>query len=117
MSAFGWIDLGDGRKVYRRVGPMCHGPRSDLATPMLVRAFAEPVQSMADGRWYDTPRDLEATYKASGNPLGQEFVALGNESPKVAEYTPDPEQRVADIRQALEDVKSGNVAPEIAAIE
>lgn len=117
MDAYDWIDLGDGRKVYRKVGPMCHGPRSELATPMLVRAFGEPVQSMADGKYYDTPRDLERTYRADGNPSGQEFIPLGNETLKTVEHTPDPKQRRDHIRQAVQDVKSGNLPPEIAAIQ
>lgn len=117
MADMEWIDLGNGRKLLRKVGPMCHGPRSDLATPMLVRAFPEPVQSMADGKWYDNPRDLENTYKASGNPRGEEFIPIGNETLKFRDYVPDPKERRADLRQALADVKSGNIAPEIAAIE
>lgn len=111
-----WFDCGDGRKVYRRVHEPKPG-RSDLSAPMLIRAFSEPIQSMADGKWYDNPRDLERTYKASGNPRGEEFIPLGNETLKFPDVVPDPKERRADLRQALEDVKSGNVAPEIAAIE
>ena len=117
MDAYDWIDLGNGRFVYRKVGPMCRGPRSELATPMLVRAFSEPVQSMADGKWYDTPRDLERTYKASGNPRGEEFTPLGNETMKTVEAGADPKERRAHVKQAMQDVMTGNLPPEIAAIE
>lgn len=117
MSDMEWIDLGNGRKLLRKVGSMCRGPRSDLAAPMLVRAFSEPVQSMANGKWYENPRDLENTYKAGGNPQGEEYIALGNDTMKFPDYTPDPIERRADIKQAVADVLSGNVAPEIAAIE
>lgn len=117
MNTHGWIDLGNGRKVFRKVGPMSRGPRSDLACPQIVKPFSEPVQSMADGKWYDTPRDLERTYRADGNPSGQEFIALGNETIKTVEYTPDPKERVNDIKQALHDVQAGNISAEIAAIE
>jgi hypothetical protein len=72
---------------------------------------------MADGKWYDNPRDLENTYKASGNPRGEEFIPLGNETLKFPDHVPDPKERRADLRQALHDVKSGNISPEIAAIE
>lgn len=117
MADMEWIDLGNGRKLLRKVGPMSRGPRSDLACPQIIRPFAEPVQSMANGKWYDNPRDLENTYKASGNPRGEEFIPLGNETMKAVEYTPDPKQRVNDIKQALHDVQTGNVSAEIAAIE
>lgn len=109
-------DLGNGRKVYRAPKDRVIAARSDLACPQIIRAFAEPVQSMADGKWYDTPRDLERTYKASGNPKGEEFIALGNETMPNVEYVPDPAERRADIKQAVHDVLSGNVSPEIAAI-
>lgn len=91
--------------------------RSGLACPMLVRSFAQPVQSMADGKYYDTPRDLERTYRADGNPKGEEYIALGNETMKTTEYVPDATERRADMREALHDVLSGNLPLEIAAIQ
>lgn len=91
--------------------------RSTLACPMIVRTFTEPVQSMADGRFYDTPRDLERTYRADGNPQGQEYIALGNETMKTTEYVPDAAERRNNMREALHDVLSGNLPPEIAAIQ
>lgn len=93
------------------------GKRSSLATPMIVRAFAEPVQSMADGKYYDTPRDLERTYRADGNPQGQEYTCIGNEKPKSIEYVPDAAERRNDLREAMRDVMTGNLPPEIAAIQ
>lgn len=110
-------DLGYGRKVYRIPAEHHVKARSHLACPQIVRPFAASVQSMADGKWYDNPRDLERTYKASGNPRGEEFIPLGNETLKFPDVVPDPKERRADLRRALADVKSGNIAPEIAAIE
>lgn len=115
MTEYRWIDLGDGRQVYRRVKARAD-IRSGLAMPMIARQFDRPVQSMADGKYYDTPRDLERTYKANGNPMGQEFVQLGNEKLNPPEVKADPRQRREHIRQAIRDVKSGNVPPEIQAI-
>lgn len=114
--AYAWFDCGNGRQVYRKVKEPT-AKRSDLACPMIVKPFSEPVQSMADGKFYDTPRDLERTYRADGNPSGQEFIPLGNETMKATEFTPDPKQRVNDIKQALHDVRTGNIPAEIAAIE
>ena len=116
MSEYRWIDLGGGRKVYRKTGSP-RGPRSALPCPQIVRAFPEPVQSMADGKYYDTPRDLERTYRADGNPRGEEFIPLGNGTLKAPEYAPDPAERRNDLKQAMHDVLTGNVPPEIAAIQ
>lgn len=116
MTEYRWIDLGDGRKRLRRVREAASDSRSNLACPMIVTGFDKPVQSMADGKFYDTARGLEATYKASGNPSGQEFVQLGNEPLTPVQAKPDRRQRREHIRQAIRDVKSGNVPPEIAAI-
>jgi len=113
---FAWFDAGWGRKVYRRV-PEPRTGRSDLACPMLIRPFSEPVQSMADGNFYDTPRDLERTYKASGNPRGEEFTPLGNETMLTVEIAPDPRQRRDHVKQAMHDVLTGNLSPDIAAIQ
>jgi hypothetical protein len=84
---------------------------------MLVRPFDKPMQSMADGKYYDTPRDLERTYRADGNPFGQEFIPLGNETMKTVEYTADPKERRSHVRDAMNDVLTGNLPPEIAAIQ
>lgn len=117
MAEYRWFDLGDGHQICRKVKEPERSARSGLAMPMIARQFDKPVQSMADGKYYDTPRDLERTYKANGNPSGQEFIALGNETLKPAEVKADPKQRRDHIRQAIRDVKSGNVSPEIAAIQ
>ena len=116
MPEYRWYDLGNGRQVMRKVKEPQSRARSSLAMPMISGAFDRPVQSMADGKYYDTSRDLERTYKADGNPFGQEFVPLGNETTKAPAFTPDPKKRRNDIRQAIQDVKSGNISPEIAAI-
>lgn len=105
-------DLGNGRKVYRMSKKQVAPARSDLASPMLVRAFSSPVQSMATGEWYDTPRDLERSYKASGNPQGIDYVCVGNED--TTRFTPPKRDRKADreaIERAICDVESGNAPP------
>jgi hypothetical protein len=110
-----WFDCGNGRQVYRRVRePVA---RSHLACPQIIKPFDEPVQSMADGKFYTSKADLARTYRPDGNPHGQEFIELGNETPTMTEYVPDPKERRDDIKQAFNDVLTGNIAPEIAAIE
>lgn len=115
--AYAWFDAGNGRKVYRKVREATPSRRSSLSAPQLVRPFAEPVQSMADGGWYDDPGSLRATYRASNNPAGVDYIELGNERMewKPAEFS--EKERREDIRRSLHDVMSGNVSPEISAIE
>lgn len=114
---YAWFDNGRGRQTYRKVRDEVPSARSGLPTPMLVRPFADPVQSMADGKYYDNPRDLERTYRATGNPQGEEYIALGNETLKAVDYEPDAAERRNDLRQAMHDVVTGNLPPEIAAMQ
>lgn len=88
------------------------GASSDFPTPRLVRAFSEPVQSMADGKYYDTPADLRRSYKASHNPQGVDYIEVGNED--TTKFTPPKRDRKADrdaIERAINDVENGNVPP------
>lgn len=88
------------------------GPRSSLPCPRLVRPFSEPVQSMADGKWYDDPAGLRASYKAGNNPHGVDFIEVGNED--ITKFTPPQRDRKADreaIERAINDVENGNVPP------
>lgn len=116
MSSYRWYDRGDGRQVYRRVPEHRILARSDLATPMIISDFAEPVQSMANGKWYTSKRALAASHKASGNPHGQDFIELGNESMPWVEHRPSEKQLDHDIRAAVVDVKAGRL-PEVMTLD
>lgn len=108
--AHAWFDVGNGRKVYRRIPEPRQRP--SMACPHIVRPFSDPVQSMADGKFYDDPAALRATYKASGNPQGIDYVEIGNED--VTTFTPPKRDRKADreaIERAICDVEAGNVPP------
>lgn len=95
---------------YRRVREVVASQRSDLASPRVLRdAFDKPVQSMADGKWYESKRALAATHKASGNPHGEDFVELGNEKPPTVEHKHDERKLRDDLREAIADVKAGRV--------
>lgn len=112
-----WLNLGNGRKVFRKV-PDARPKRSSLPCPMVIRdEFDEPVQSCANGQLYTSKSSLAKTHKASGNPHGQDFIELGNEAPPSQDYDYDPVQRRRDVAEAMQDVMTGNLPPEIAAIE
>lgn len=112
---YAWIDAGNGRSVYRPIRQPV-GARSDLATPQLIRQFASPVQSMANGKFYDNPRDLAASHRASGNPHGIDFIELGNEEQKFVPYEASRKERRDDIRQAKAYFEAG-WRPEIVALD
>jgi hypothetical protein len=83
---------------------------------MLIRDFDEPVQSMADGKWYTSKRALAATHKASGNPHGQDFIELGNEKMAPIEHKTDEKQLRDDIRAAKADLDAG-WRPDVVALD
>ena len=47
---------------------------SDLPAPRVIRDTMDPVQSMLDGKLYDSKAALRSTYKAAG------VVEVGNDS-------------------------------------
>lgn len=102
--AYAWIDKGDGRSVFRKVRDHIPTQRSDLPAPRVLRdSFDEPVQSMADGRFYTSKRALSASHRAAG------FIELGNEELPVVEHKTDEKQLRDDIRSAMADVKAGKL--------
>lgn len=103
---FRWLDAGNGRKVYRKA-PAPRGERSDLPSPRLIRDFADPVQSMADGKWYTSKRALSQSAKAAHNPHGQDFIELGHEEMPWVEHKTDEQQLRDDIRAAKADLDAG----------
>lgn len=77
MSEYAWFDVGEGRRVFRRVETRTPA-RSHLPAPMLNRDQMDPVQSMLDGKLYDSKSRLRATYKAAG------MIEVGNDPARFA---------------------------------
>jgi len=91
MTSYQWIDLEDGRSVYRKVET--HEPkRSQLACPMIATDTMEPVQSMLDGKTYDSKSALRSTYRAAG------VVEVGNDPARLR-----PRKRPKPDRKAIKD--------------
>lgn len=67
--------------------------RSDLAAPMIIQDHMPPVQSMLDGKMYDSKSALRATYKAAG------VVEVGNDI-KAEPKKPDRPKR-KDVKAAV----------------
>lgn len=112
---YAWHDLG-GRKVYRKV-PDARQGRSDFPCPRIMRPFAEPVQSMADGKFYDDPASLRQSYRADNNPHGVDFIEVGNEDiTKFEAPKKDRKANRAAIERAIADVEAGR-APDVLTTE
>lgn len=73
------------------------GKRSNLGCPMIVGDTMQPVQSMLDGKMYDSKSALRATYKAAG------VVEVGNDSSVTA---PKPRARPKPDRKAVKETVS-----------
>jgi hypothetical protein len=110
---FAWVDLGDGRRVFRKIHAEAPRARSDLAAPMILNdRFDKPVQSMADGKWYESKAALRSTYKPSGNPEGKTFEEVGNEDTSKRPRIKSDRKAIREaIHKAEADIASGNVPP------
>ena len=97
--------------------PIAESKRADFPIPMMVRDFADPVQSCADGKWYSSKAALARSHKAAHNPHGQDFIELGNEAaPTFTPHKTDEKAERDVIRKAIEDVKNG-WRPEVATVD
>lgn len=67
--------------------------RSEMAAPMIIRDGMEPVQSMLDGRMYESKRALRATYRQAG------VVEVGDEPIKPSTPAKKPDR--AKIKEAV----------------
>lgn len=69
--------------------------RSNLPFPHIMSDVMEPVQSMLDGRLYDSKSALRATYRAAG------CVEVGNDAARFRPFVkPKPDRR--KIKETLE---------------
>lgn len=76
--------------------------RSDLPTPMLIRdALDEPLQSQANGKWYETKSGLRASYLPSGNPDGIRYVEVGNDPARLKPFQ-RPKRDPKTVRDAVD---------------
>lgn len=115
---YDWFTTDDGRSIYRAVERPPRGERSSLACPSIVKPFDEPVQSMANGKWYTSKSDLAASHRASGNPHGIDFVEVGNEPMPAPAAAPKIDMREVkeDVRAAKADLDAG-WRPDVAFLE
>lgn len=81
--------------------------------PMIVRDSIAPCRGM-DGKMTDSLSSLRRTYRADGNPQGENYTEIGNEELKPVERKFDRAERRDDIKAAIADVKAGKpIAPPV----
>lgn len=98
MTDFAWVDLGDGRSVFRKVAT-AERKRSHLPAPMVIGDTMEPVQSMLDGQFYTSKSRLRATYRAAG------VTEVGNDPARLRpRERPKPDRK--SIRRTLQKAAS-----------
>lgn len=73
-----WVMMANGRSAFRKVAGQALPKRSDFPCPLIRSDNIAPVQSMADGKMYDSMSALRKTYRADGNPQGVEYQEIGD---------------------------------------
>lgn len=107
MVEYAWYDNGKGRQVYRPVPEPKSDKRSSLAMPYFRQDSIEPCMGM-DGKMHDTLSGYRKTLRPDGNPKGERYLELGNDSlPDFEAPKFDRKKRRDDIKRTIAEVKSG----------
>jgi len=101
-----WFVFDDGSKRLRKINQPENACRSDFPAPAIMRDSIAPCLGM-DGKMHDSLSSYRKTLKADGNPQGETYIELGNESLKPVVHKFDRKQRRDDIKAAIADVKAG----------
>lgn len=94
------------------------GARSGLPCPMVIRDSMDDIQSMADGKWYDSKSALRRSYTADGNPQGRDYQEIGGTEIEPAGRASVDKKALRDaVDKAMHDVETGQIPDNIKAIE
>ena len=94
------------------------GARSGFPCPMVIRDSMDDIQSMADGRIYDSKSALRRSYTAEGNPQGRDYQEIGGTEIEPAGRASVDKKAVRDaVDKAMHDVETGQIPESIKAIE
>lgn len=108
-----WFVFDDGSKRLRKIDRPVNHARSDFPAPAIRRDSIDACLGM-DGKMHESLASYRRTLRADGNPQGENYIELGNESLKPVTHTFDRKQRRDDIRAAIADVKAGKpIAPPV----
>ena len=94
------------------------GARSGFPCPMVIRDSMDDIQSMADGRIYDSKSALRRSYTAEGNPQGRDYQEIGGTEIEPAGRASVDKKALRDaVDKAMHDVETGQIPDSIRAIE
>lgn len=94
------------------------GARSGFPCPMVIRDSMDDIQSMADGRIYDSKSALRRSYTADGNPQGRDYQEIGGTEIEPAGRASVDKKALRDaVDKAMHDVETGQIPDSIKAIE
>jgi len=94
------------------------GARSGFPCPMVIRDSMDDIQSMADGRVYDSKSALRRSYTADGNPQGRDYQEIGGTEIEPAGRASVDKKALRDaVDKAMHDVETGQIPDNIRAIE
>lgn len=98
--------------------PIRHrGARADFPCPMVIRDNIDGLQSMADGRVYDSKSALRRSYTADGNPQGRDYQEIGGTEIEPAGRASVDKKALRDaVDKAMHDVETGQIPDSIKAI-
>jgi hypothetical protein len=100
---YAWINLGDGRQVYRRIEQE-RGRRSNLPAPMVIGDHMSAVEHPCDGKLYESKSAFRRVTKANG------CVEVGNDPQRLKKFSPPKPDRKAiraAVKMAANRVKNG----------
>ena len=94
------------------------GARSGFPCPMVIRDSMDgDLQSMADGKWYDSKSALRRSYTADGNPQGRDYQEIGGTEIEPAGRAKVDKKGIRDaLDRAMHDVETGQIPDSIKAI-
>lgn len=93
------------------------GARSGFPCPMVIRDSMDDIQSMADGRIYDSKSALRRSYTAEGNPQGRDYQEIGGTEIEPAGRASVDKKAVRDaVDKAMHDVETGQIPDSLKAI-
>jgi hypothetical protein len=86
---------------------------------MVIRdTIGGDLQSMADGKWYDSKSALRRSYTADGNPQGRDYQEIGGTEIEPAGRASVDKKGIRDaLDRAMHDVETGQIPDSIKAIE
>jgi hypothetical protein len=90
---FQWVDLGNGRSTYRRVGEGAPVARSSLPTPMIISDRMEATEHPCDGRFYESKSAFRKVTRQHG------CIEVGTEKLKPK---PNTEPDSKGIRESIQ---------------